>query len=691
MSRRAKNSEFEFSRKGFGGRTIVVIGSFILLAIALFSAGCIEGDPEDIRPVRPYDVDFLGHSIPGSLVSNSFYSIKIDLINKGSESWNPDGEEPVRLSYHWLKEGDLVLLDGYRTELPSEVWPGENLEILVIVKTPSEPGRHTLVIDPVKEGVTWFEEGGSRPLVLNVTIEEIPFIDGLDYECQYGSINELEELIEGTLRSSATSFEGRSGRVYGFFAGSGYPQIWVRDSATIIPTARFFYGDALIKTWIEEFLFYQAESGSVYDFVSPTVRDKNTVETDQETSLVHSAYQYYRISGDEDWLNKDVNGRTVISRLDMSLRYLLDYKYNSTYSLIEGAYTADWGDVQFEDQLGTDITNESHMNCDIYDNSMFYKACNELSIMYSASDDQENAAFWSETAESIRDNANLHLWDEDRVYYRVRVPMLSFDFEEEDIFPMGGNAVAVQSRLANETQASKIFKNAVERKEMINSTTIGCVLNPPYPEGFFANPIMDEEYEYQNGGQWDWFAGRLILAKFENGFSEDAILHLEEISAQNLRSGGLFEWYTLEGEGRGSGDFAGSAGVLGQAIIEGYFGVYLSQDRLEMKPRLGVQNGSISLFEPSTALKVSYDYGVAQKSIIFFNYDSNVQNSYNISLRIPGGKYASEVLLDDLPVRFETLKNGDDRYVTFSGYPGSHKAVIELVQSYEMSEKLEVQ
>lgn len=691
MSNGVENPEFSFSRKGFGRRPLGVLGYFILLAIALFSAGCIEGDSEDIRPVRPYDVDFLGHSIPDSLVSNSFYLIKIDLRNIGAESWSPYGEEPVRLSYHWLKEGDLVLWDGYRTELPSEVLPGEKLEILVNVKTPSEPGRHSLVIDPVKEGVTWFEAGGSHPLVLNVTIEEIPFIDGLDYECQYASINELEELIEKTLRYSATSFDGRSGRVHGFFAGSGYPQIWVRDSATIIPTARYFYKDSLIKTWIEEFLFYQAENGSVYDFVSPTVRDKNTVETDQETSLVHSAYKYYRISGDEDWLNKDVNGKSVISRLDLSLRYLLDYKYNSTYGLVEGAYTADWGDVQFEDLPGTDISNESHMNCDIYDNSMLFRACNELSMMYSVSYDGENAAFWSDTAESIRDQANRHLWDEDRGYYRVRVPMLSFDFEEENIFPMGGNAVAIQSRLANDTQAAKIFKNAVERKEMINSTTIGCVLHPPYPEGFFANPIMDEEYEYQNGGQWDWFAGRLILAEFENGFSEDAILHLEEVSAQNLRSGGLYEWYNLEGEGRGSGDYAGSAGVLGQAIIEGYFGVYLSQDRLEMRPRLGGQNGSISLFEPSTGSKVSYDYGVVQNRIIFLNYDSNVQNSYNISLRTPGGKYASEVLLDDLPVQFESLKSGDDLYVTFSSYPGKHKAVIELAQSYEMSDKSEVQ
>jgi hypothetical protein len=94
----------------------------------------------------------------------------------------------------------------------------------------------------------------------------------------------------------------------------------------------------------------------------------------------------------------------------------------------------------------------------------------------------------------------------------VHLTPVNFDFTESDKFPMGGNAIAVGVGLASHTQASQIFKVTEERKKEANATTIGCVLYPPYPEGFFANPIMDEEHEYQNGGQWDWFAGRLILA-----------------------------------------------------------------------------------------------------------------------------------------------------------------------------------
>jgi len=660
-------------------RSLTVIGFWFVVSIVLLSIGCVEVDSDDTKPIRAYDADFVRLSLPGSMHSDSFYMINLVLKNIGSENWNSGGEYPVRLSYHWFKEeGDLVLWDGYRTKLPSDVPPGETLTIGINIKTPSEPGRYSLVIDPVKEGVTWFETGGSQPLIGNITVEETPvtFIDGLDYASEYSEINELEELIQNTLKSSAISFDGRSGRVYGFFAGSGYPQIWVRDSATIIPTARYFYEDRLFTTWIEEFLIDQAENGSVYDFVSPMGLDKNTVETDQETSLVHSAYQYYRISGNESWLRKDVNGKEIILRLDESLRYLLNNKYNNTSGLIEGAYTADWGDVQFEDSPGTDITDQSHMTCDIYDNSMFYRACEELSFMYSALGDEGNAIFWSKTAETIRDNTNRYLWQEDEGFYKMHVPALNFDFSEEGMFPMGGNAMAVRSGLANHTQASRIFKTANERKQLINSTTIGCVLHPSYSEGFFSNPIMDEEYEYQNGGQWDWFAGRLILAEFENGFSEDAVSHLAEISDQNVKSGGLYEWYNLAGEGRGSQNYAGSAGVLGEAIIEGYFGVCLSHNGLEIKPRLGDHNGSISLFEPATGAEVFYNYSVFQNETIILDYDSNIQTSYNVSVLIPSGKFISNVMLDDVSIKFENFKIGDDEYVSFVSDPGHHRSAI---------------
>lgn len=102
---------------------------------------------------------------------------------------------------------------------------------------------------------------------------------------------------------------------------------------------------------------------------------------------------------------------------------------------------------------------------------------------------------------------------------------------------------------------SKSLKLPKKEKKQVNASTIGCVLAPAYPAGFFENPGTDEEYEYQNGDQWDWFAGRLILEEFLNGRNEDALIHLREVATQDNNLGGFYEWCTLNGTGKGSPTF----------------------------------------------------------------------------------------------------------------------------------------
>ena len=96
--------------------------------------------------------------------------------------------------------------------------------------------------------------------------------------------------------------------------------------------------------------------------------------------------------------------------------------------------------------------------------------------------------------------------------------------------------------------------------------TIGLTVYPPYPAGTFKNPSM-APWSYQNGGDWDWFGGRMIQALVANGFAEDAYLELVPMVRRVQRSNGFFEWFDRENHPRGSGTFRGSAGVLGKAIV----------------------------------------------------------------------------------------------------------------------------
>jgi len=459
----------------------------------------------EIKREPVYGVEYSHIEIPSKLVSSSMYSVNISVKNTGTDTWNKDCKEPVRISYHWKQGNETVIYDGLRSVIPYNINSGVTINTKVIIEAPDKEGNYTLVIDLVKEGVTWFEEQGARTFEKEIEVSRnLQEQKGkLEYRTDYPEINKLNNLMKNTIISSATVFVNDGKQIYGFYAGSGYPQVWVRDSTTVIQTGRYLFSDIYFSSWIEAFCENQPENGSIHDYISPYGSEKSTVETDQEANLVHSAYLYYKTTRNTSWLEKTVRGKRVIDRLDNSLMWVLTNRYNSSYGLITGAYTADWGDVQFEDNPGTHISEKTHWTCDIYDNSIFFQACNELSMMYSDLGESEKADFWTDTALSIKENTNKYLWQQNKGYYKMHVQISSINpgFNEDEMFPMGGNTIAIQSGLANHSQIKQIFKIAKERKKQVNASTIGCVLVPAYPARFFANPGMDEEYEYQNGGQ----------------------------------------------------------------------------------------------------------------------------------------------------------------------------------------------
>src|SRR5262249_34736580 len=155
-------------------------------------------------------------------------------------------------------------------------------------------------------------------------------------------------------------------------------------------------------------------------------------------------------------------------------------------------------------------------------------------------------------------------------------------------------------------RARRIFAVAAERQKLYGVSTIAGVLLPPYPAGFFKHPILRDAYTYQNGGQWDWFAGRLLLAEFDRGNASAARRQLGEIAERVSRAGGLFEWNTLEGAGRGSAQYAGSAGALAGAVFQGLFGIDSRGDVLSLSVRAAESPAVVRVYEPALDRYVVY-------------------------------------------------------------------------------------
>jgi len=76
----------------------------------------------------------------------------------------------VRLATHLYDgEGRLLNVDFSRHPLPATVAPGQTVQLTVDEQLPG-PGRYRLGVDLVSEGVTWFENVGSSPVYISVTV-----------------------------------------------------------------------------------------------------------------------------------------------------------------------------------------------------------------------------------------------------------------------------------------------------------------------------------------------------------------------------------------------------------------------------------------------------------------------------------------------------------------------------------------
>jgi glycogen debranching enzyme len=370
----------------------------------------------------------------------------------------------------------------------------------------------------------------------------------------------------------------------GFNAGDGYREVWIRDYNTFIELAAQVNPKELLKENLMVFFRMQGEDGNIidgftpaeqikekYDFIYSKLEPryaghKNTVETDQESSLVQAVYKYIKLTGDSTILSEKAGDKTVSQRLEWAMDFLMNNRFNQKYGLIIGATTADWGDVQPEHGWGVDLDNNTHPAIDIYDNAMFIVALNDLCKILPAAKSK-----WEPIRKSIAENCRKYLWDAKNqkfiphLYLEKGSPFPA-DFDENKIYYFGGTAIAIEAGLLSKDEIKVSLNEMIKRVKQAGAGSIGMTLYPPYPAGYFANKIMNPEYSYQNGGDWTWFGGRMIQELIKNGFVQEAYEQVQPMLKRVKDNKGFYEWYSVDNKPRGSGTFRGEAGVLFKAI-----------------------------------------------------------------------------------------------------------------------------
>ncbi len=371
----------------------------------------------------------------------------------------------------------------------------------------------------------------------------------------------------------------------GFNAGSGYSQVWARDMNTFIEIALQEVDPKEIRGALLVFFALQQPNNEMIDgyvlnkdftwgdpnqYRSPAdtshVGFKNTVETDQETSMIQMIGKYIRVTGDTTILSENVAGKTVDERMHLMVDYLLKERFDQKNSLLWGAMTADWGDVQPNTDNVVDIDSTTTPAIDVYDNAMFVIALDELIAM---TKDRKSAEHLKKLRSGVANNARKLLWDPKSQKF---IPHIYLDkspiptgFDESKVYYHGGTAIAIEAGLLNKPEIQYSNNQMLENIRQSGAPTIGLTLYPPYPDGFFHGG-MGKPYIYQNGGDWTWFGARMIQQLVLNGFPEEAYAEIRPMIDLVIKNKGFYEWYYVDGTAKGSAQFKGSAGTLAKAI-----------------------------------------------------------------------------------------------------------------------------
>ena len=155
----------------------------------------------------------------------------------------------------------------------------------------------------------------------------------------------MEPTIRRVLERAHVTYAGVDAQqVEGFFPGPTYSyrnlagwtpfHIYIRDTATILPMARYYYGLHAQRSVVDEFLRLQYPDGSISATVAPDFKvDKATVVSDEETSTIVAAVEAFDVAPDPAWLRQNLRGQTLIERLNRAMNWVLTERRDPTTQL----------------------------------------------------------------------------------------------------------------------------------------------------------------------------------------------------------------------------------------------------------------------------------------------------------------------------------------------------------------------
>ena len=160
---------------------------------------------------------------------------------------------------------------------------------------------------------------------------------------------------------------------------------------------------------------------------------------------------------------------------------------------------------------------------------------------------------WTTLKDLTASNTKKYLWDAAKQKF---IPHLYINgspfppsFDENKIYFHGGTAIAMEAGLLTKKEIEKANADMLNNVKLSGAPTVGLTLYPPYPQNIIPGSTANKEYNYQNGGDWEWFGGRIIQQLVANGFEKEAYNGLQPMVDRVIKNGG---------------SMSGTAGIINQ-------------------------------------------------------------------------------------------------------------------------------
>lgn len=456
---------------------------------------------------------------------------------------------------------------------------------------------------------------------------------------------------------------------------------WIRDH--VHEMKAFKHWDYNLKSFLQFILDTQKPNGSYYELIKQMddphwtfvgedcyalyPADNETlvrleIEADVEYLVVEGAMQFYRATGDWDWL------LGVLPKLERGILYASSdpKRWDEALGLAIRAYTIDTWDFTVDPASATDRRiHENEPMCAMHgDNSGLFQAMHQLAWIFDRAGNMERAAFWQKRVEKLRTNIFRHLWNGTFFVHQLPIGHPAADENEDGRLSLS-NTYDINRELTDLAQSRSIIEEYQRRRSTTQAFAEWFTIDPPYPQF-----NLYEAGVYVNGAISPFTAGELAKAAFDHGYEAygwDILCRLNGLIERDHTI--YFLYHPVTGEPQGGGPSAWGAAALLNAVDEGLAGI-VDRDclyrEIDFSPRFTVTHYNelryITGYE-SSAVYVDVRF-ICKDEAMRYDVHSPARH-INAHILLPFGKICAKLLVNGADFPFHAVNIGSSCYVDF--------------------------